>query len=72
MVSTGDSLLCHLMNIDDGVLSKPRVVHGLMAKSALGENNKNNITKNKTPPHSPDCVLGTALNAFHILTPLGS
>ena len=45
---------------------------GSWQKSALGENNKNNITKNTTLPHSPDCVLGTAVNAFHILTPLGS
>ena len=45
---------------------------GSWQKSALGENNKSNITKNNTPPYSPDCVLGTALNDFHILTPLGS
>ena len=32
LISTGDSLLYHLMNIDDGVLNKPRVIHGLMAK----------------------------------------
>ena len=38
---------------------------------ALGDNNKNNITKSNIPPYSPNCVLGTALNAFHILTPSG-